>query len=95
MFPSFIQILGFVTDVAFNTKCSIFYNKFRNYLDAKMFFDNKLILNKQTTVAFFTQHIFTAGHTSSQRLESLNRFFKGFGTMKREIITWNIYELTT
>ena len=39
--------------------------------------------------------MFTAGHTSSQRSESLNSFFKKFGTMKREMITWNIFELMT
>ena len=39
--------------------------------------------------------MFTTGHTCSQRSESLNSFFEEFGTMKREMITWNIYELMT
>ena len=80
---------------AFNVKFTIFYNKFQHYPAAKRFIDEKLILNKGKTVAFFTKLIFTAGHTSSQRSDSLTSFFKEFGTMKREMTTWNIYELTT
>ena len=38
---------------------------------------------------------FTAGHTSSQRSEYSNSFFKGFGTMKRKMTTWNIFESMT
>ena len=78
---------------AFNEKFTTFYNKYQHYPAAKKFIDEKLISNKEKTVAFFTKHIFTAGHTSSQRSESLNSFFKGFGTMKREMTTWNIFEL--
>ena len=37
--------------------------------------------------------MFTAVRTSSQRLELLNSFLKRFGTMKREMTTWNIYKL--
>ena len=55
-----------------------------------MFFDENLILNKEKTVAFFTKHVFTTGHTSSLRSESLNSFFKGFEAMKREMTTWNV-----
>ena len=80
---------------AFNEKFTIFYNKYRHYLAVKKLIDEKLIFNKEKTVAFFTKHIFTAGHNSSQRSESLNIFFKGFGTMKREMTTWNIFELMT
>ena len=79
----------------FNVKFTIFYNKFQQYTAAKRFIDEKLILNKEKTVTFFTKHVFTAGHTSSQRFESLNSFFKGFGSMKRERTTLNIYELIT
>ena len=50
---------------------------------------------RKKTVAFFTKHIFTTGHTSSQRSDSFNSLFKGFGTMKREMTTWNIYKLMT
>ena len=80
---------------AFNEKFTIFYNNYRHYPATKKFIDEKLIFNKEKTVAFFTKHIFTAGHNSSQRSESLNIFFKGFGTMKREMTTWNIFELMT
>ena len=34
-------------------------------------------------------------NTSSQGSESLNSLFKEFGTIKQEMITWNIYELMT
>ena len=75
----------------FNVKFAVFYNKFHYYPAAKRFNDEKLILNKEKTVAFFKKHIFTAGYASSQRSESLNSFFKEFGTMKREMTTSNIY----
>ena len=91
----FVQILGLVFVDAFNVKFTVFYNKFQHYPAAKKFIDEKLMLNKGKTDAFFTKHVFTAGHTSSQRSESLNSLFKGFGTMKREITTWNIFELMT
>ena len=80
---------------AFNIKFTILYNKFQHYPAIKRFIDEKLILHKEKTVAFFTKYIFTAGHTSTQRSESLNNFFKGYGTMKKEMTTWNIYELMT
>ena len=86
-----IQILDFVTEDDFDTKFHIFYNQFQHNLAAKKFIDEKLILNKEKTVAFVTKHIFTACHTSSQRSE----VFKGFGTMKREMTTWNSYKLMT
>ena len=41
------------------------------------------------------KYIFTAGHTSSQRSESLNNLFKGFGSLKQEMIYWNIFQLMT
>ena len=80
---------------ALNIKFTIFYNKFQHYPVVKKFIDEKLIMNKEKTVAFFTKHIFTAGNTNSQRYESLNSFSKGFGNMKREMTTWNIFELMT
>ena len=46
-------------------------------------------------VAFYTKHIFTHGYTSSQRLESLNNFFKDFRSLKKEIIHWNICQSMT
>ena len=81
----------FVSLDAFNEKFTIFYNKYRHYPAVKKFIDEKLISNKEKTVAFFTMHIFTAGHTTSQRSESFNSFFKGFGTMKREMTIHGIY----
>ena len=78
---------------AFNGKFTTFYNKYRHYPAAKKFIDENLISNKENTVAFFTKHFLTASHTSRQRSESLNSFSKGFGTMKREMATWNIFEL--
>ena len=50
-------------------------------------------MNREKDVAFYTKHIFTAGHTSSQRSESLNNFFKGFGFLKKEMIYWNMFQL--
>ena len=41
------------------------------------------------------KHIFTAGHTSSQRSESLNGLIKGFGSLKKEMVQQNIYQLMT
>ena len=67
----------FVTEDAFNIEFYIFYNKFRHYPVAKQFIEGKIILNMGKIVLFFTKRIFTTGHTSSQRLESLNSFFKG------------------
>ena len=55
----------FVSVDAFNEKITTFYNKYRHYPAAKKFIDENLISNKEKTVAFFTKHIFTAGHTSS------------------------------
>ena len=76
----------FVSMDAFNIKFTIFYNKFHHYPAAKRFIDENLIFNKEKTIAFFTKHMFAAARTSSQRSEFLNSFFKGFGTMKREMI---------
>ena len=76
-FLLFIQILDFVGEDAFNIKASIFYNKFCHYPAVNKFIDEKLILNKEKTVAFFTKYIFTSDHTSSQRSESLNSLLKG------------------
>lgn len=54
-----------------------------------------MVINREKSVAFYTKHIFLAGHTSSQRLESLNNLFKGFGSLKKKIIYWNIFQLMT
>ena len=67
---------------AFNGKFTTFYNKYRHYPAAKKFIDENLISNKENAVAFFTKHMFTAGHTSSQRSESLNSFLKGLELRK-------------
>ena len=74
---------GFVTEDAFNIKFHIFYNKFRHCPATKKFIDEKIILNKEKTVAFLTKQMFTADRTRSQRSESLNSFLKVFGIMKR------------
>ena len=44
----------------------------------KQFIDEKLVINRVKFIAFCTKHIFTAGHTSSQRSESLDSFFLRF-----------------
>ena len=49
----------FVTEDNYNIKFYIFYNQFRHYTAAKKFIDEKLMLNKEKTVWFFTTHIFT------------------------------------
>ena len=82
-----MQVLLLFVEDTFNKKLSIFYNDFHYYPVAKKFIDEKLIYNRKKTVAFFTKHIFTADYTSIQCLELLNRFLKGFGSMKREITT--------
>ena len=71
----------------FQGKVSIFYTKLCVYQQAKDFIDEK--------VTFYTKHIFTAGHTSNQRSESLNGLIKGFGSLKKEMVQWNIYQLRT
>ena len=52
-------------------------------------------MHREKSVVFYTKHIFTAGHTSSQRSESLNNFFKGFGSLKKEMIYQNVLQLMT
>ena len=49
-----------------------------------------LVLKKEKSVAFYTKHIFTAGHTSSQRLEILNSLINGFGSLKKDMVQWNL-----
>ena len=61
----------------------------------KNFINEKLFLKKEKSVAFYTKHIFTAGHTKSQRSESMNSLIKGFGSLKKDIVQWNIYQLMT
>ena len=85
----------FNTEEDFQEKFKIFYRKFCVYEQAKDFIDEKLVLKKEKSVAFYTKHIFTAGHTSSQRSESLNGLIKGFGSLKKEMVQWNIYQLMT
>ena len=79
----------------FSRKVSHFYTKFCVYKQAKYFIDEKLVLKKEKSVAFYTKHIFTAGHTRRQRSESLNGLIKGFGSLKKEMVQWNIYQLMT
>ena len=68
MFPSFYIVHGCLTQKKiFKNFFSIFYTKFCIYQQAKDFIDEKLVLKKEKSVAFYTKHIFTAGHTSSQR----------------------------
>ena len=85
----------FTTEKEFQTKFTIFYTKFCVYQQANDFMDEKLVLRKEKLVAFYTKYIFTAGHTSSQRLESLNSLIKGFGSLKKDMVQWNIYQLMT
>ena len=85
----------FNTEEDFQENFTIFYRKFCVYEQAKDFIDEKLVLKKEKSVAFYTKHIFTAGHTSSQRSESLNGLIKGFGSLKNEMVQWNIYQLMT
>ena len=75
-----------MTEEDFQSKFAVFYNKFSCYPLAKKIIDEKLVMNREKSVVFYTKHIFTAGHTSSQRSESLNNFFKGFGSLKKEMI---------
>ena len=51
-------------------------------------------MNKEKNVAFYTKHIYTTGHTNSQRLESLNNFFKGFGSWKEgnELLVYTLID---
>ena len=52
-------------------------------------------MNKEKSVTFYTKHIFIADHTSSQRSESLNNCLKGFESLKKEMMHWNIFQLMT
>ena len=83
------------TEEAFQIKFSIFYTKFSSYPSAKQFIREKLVLKRDKYVAFYTRLIFTAGQTSSQRLESMYNLFKGFGSLKKEIVQWSISQLMT
>ena len=87
--------MSFVTEDSFNIKFSLFYNKFRHYPATKTIIDKKLIFDKEKPVAFYTKDIFTTSHTSSKCSKSLNSFSRGFGTIKREMTAWNIYQLMT
>ena len=79
----------------FQTKFTIFYTQFCVCQQAKDFIDEELVLKKEKSVTFYTKYIFTAGHASSQRLESLNSLIKGFGSLKKDMVQWNIYQLMT
>ena len=79
----------------FQDRVSIFYTKCCLYEQAKDFIDEKLVLKKEKSVDFYTKHIFTVGHTSSQRSESLNGFIKGVWSLKQEMVQWPIYQLMT
>ena len=46
-------------------------------------------------VTFYTEHIFTVGQTNSQRSAFLNSLIKGFGSLKKDMVQWNIYQLMT
>ena len=76
----------FTTEEEFQEKLSIFYTNFCVYQQTKDFIDEKLFLKKEKSLVFFTKHIFIAGHTSSQRSESLNSLIKSFGSLKKEMI---------
>ena len=76
----------FTTEEEFQTKFTIFYTKFCFYQQAKDFINDKLVLKNEISVDFYTKHIFTAGHTSSQRSESMNSLIKGFGSLKKDMV---------
>ena len=52
-------------------------------------------MKRDKSVAFYTRLIFTAGQTSSQRLESMHNLFKGVGSFKKEMVQWSISQLMT
>ena len=54
-----------MTEETFQSKFSVIYNKFSSYPLAQKFIDEKLIMNREKSVAFYTKHIFTVGHTGS------------------------------
>ena len=83
------------TEEDFQEMFSIFYTKNCVYQQAKDFIDEKLGLEKEKSIVIYTKHIFTAGHASSQRSESLNGLIKGFGSLKQKIVQWNLYQLMT
>ena len=57
----------FIIKEEFQTEFTIFYTKFCVYQQAKDFIDEKLVVKKEKSVSFYTKHIFTAEHTTSQR----------------------------
>ena len=75
-----------MTEKAFQSKFSFFNNKFSCYPSAKKIIDEKLVMNREKLVAFYTKHIFTSGHTRSQKSEWLNDFLKYFGSLKKEMM---------
>ena len=95
MSPSFYIVHGCSPQKKNSKKSFFFLCKFCVYQQAKYFIDEKLVLKKEKSVVFYTKHIFTEGHTSSQRSKSLNGLIKGFGLLKKEMVQWNIYQLTT
>ena len=73
---------------------SVFFFCYTNFCvsqQAKDVIDEKLVLKKENSVAFYSKHIFTVGHTSSQRSESLNSLIRSFGSLKKDMVQWNIY----
>ena len=70
----------------FKQNFPFFYTKFSSYPSAKQFIHEKLDLKIEKSVAFYTRLVFTAGQTSSQRSKSMNNLFKGFGSLKKEMV---------
>ena len=72
----------FVTEDDFNFKLSMFYNKFQHYPAAKIFIDEKLILNKKKLLRFL-QNIFSPPTILVVNVQNRYiNFFKEFGSMK-------------
>ena len=65
-----------MTEEAFESKFSVFYKKCSCNPSAKKIIDEKLVMNRETYIVFYTKHTFTVGHTRSQRSESLSKCLK-------------------
>ena len=72
-----------------------FHDKYKIYDDANIYIYDKLINKKKMHYILLKKHISSVGHSSSQKSESLNSYFKGFGTLNSSMRSWNIFQLMT
>ena len=87
--------MGVYYRISVSNKVFQVYKKFNVSTQAKQFIDEKLVLKRKKSVTFYTKHICTVGQTISQRSESLNNLVKGFGSLRKEMVQSNMYQVMT